>query len=135
VDCGGVTPAVFGELAAQSAKGRNLAGVVIHGAIRDSDVSTRIGLPIFSTSVCSHAGEPKGFGEIGTEITINGQAVRPGDWVFGDDDGVMILPGELAVEYANRAVDVMETEQRLSAEILGGKTLSEVANLKKWEKR
>ncbi len=135
VDCGGIQPAVFGELAAQSAKGRNLAGVVIHGAIRDSDVSTRIGLPLFSTSICSHAGEPKGFGEIGTEIVIGGQAIRPGDWIFGDDDGVMVLPREQAVEYANRAVDVMETEQRLAAEIHGGKTLSEVANLRKWEKR
>ncbi len=135
VDCGGVTPAVFGELAAQTAKGRGLAGVVIHGAIRDSDVSTRIGLPIFSTAICSHAGEPKGFGEIGTEININGQIIRPGDWIFGDDDGVMVLPKEQAVEYANRTLDVMEAEQRLMAEIMAGKTLSEVVNLKKWEKR
>lgn len=134
-DCGGITPAVFGELAAQSAKGKGLAGVAIHGAIRDSDISTRLGLPIFSTEVCSHAGEPKGFGEIGTEINIKGQVIRPGDWIFGDDDGVMVLPREVAVEYANRAVDVMETEQRLAAEILGGKSLSEVVNLKKWEKR
>lgn len=133
-DCGGVPPAVFGELAAQSAKGRGLAGVVIFGCIRDVDVSTRIGLPIFSTSLCPHAGEPKGFGEIGTEININGQAIRPGDWIFGDDDGVMVLPRELAVEYANRAIDVMESEQRLAAEILTGKTLSELVNLKKWEK-
>lgn len=133
-DCGGVPPAVFGELAAQSAKGRGLAGVVIFGAIRDVDVSTRLGLPIFSTTICSNAGEPKGFGEIGTEIIISGQAIRPGDWIFGDDDGVMVLPRELAVEYANRALDVTEMEQRLAAEILGGKTLSEVVNLKKWEK-
>ena len=135
VDCGGVPPAVFGELAAHSAKNRNLAGVVIHGAIRDSDVSTRIGLPLFSTSICSNAGEPKGFGEIGTEIIIHGQAIRPGDWIFGDDDGVMVLPREQAVEYANRAVDVMEAEQRLATEIHAGKSLSEVVNLKKWEKR
>ena len=134
-DCAGVPPAVFGELAAQSAKGRGLAGVVIHGAIRDSDISTRIGLPIFSTSVCANAGEPKGFGEISTEISIGGQSIRPGDWIFGDDDGVMVLPREKAVEYANRALDVAEAEQRLAAEIFAGKTLSEVANLKKWEKR
>ncbi len=133
-DCGGVPPAVFGELAAQSAKGRNLAGVVINGAIRDVEISTRLGLPIFSASICSHAGEPKGFGEIGTEININGQTINPGDWIFGDDDGVMVLPRGQAVEYANRAVDVMESEQRLATEILGGKTLSQVVNLKKWEK-
>ncbi len=134
-DCGGVPPAVFGELAAQSAKGRNLAGVVIHGGIRDSDVATRLGLPIFSACVCSNAGEPKGFGEIGTEIIINGHEIRPGDWIFADDDGVMVLPKEQAVEYANRALDVAEAEQRLAAEIHAGKTLSEVVNLKKWEKR
>ncbi|MCD8140806.1 MAG: orotidine 5'-phosphate decarboxylase [Planctomycetaceae bacterium] len=135
VDAGGIAPAVLGELAAQTAKGRNLAGIVVHGYIRDTDVATRIGLPLFSTGICSHAGEPKGFGEIGTEININGQAIRPGDWIFGDDDGVMVLPREQAVEYANRAVDVMEAERRLAAEIFAGKTLSEVANLKKWEKR
>ncbi len=135
VDCGGVPPAVFGELAAQTAKARGLAGVVVHGAIRDSDVSTRLGLPLFSTAICSHAGEPKGFGEIGTEININGQIIRHGDWIFGDDDGVMVLPKEHAVEYANRTLDVMESEQRLAAEIMAGKTLSEVVNLKKWEKR
>ncbi len=134
-DCGGVPPAVFGELAAQSAKGRGLAGVVIHGAIRDVELSTRIGLPLFSTHICSNAGEPKGFGEIGTEINIGGQPIRPGDWIFADDDGVMVLPREHAVEYANRALDIMEAEQRLAAEILAGKTLSEVVNLKKWEKR
>lgn len=134
-DCSGMPPAVFGELAAQSAKGRGLAGVVIHGGVRDVEVSTRIGLPIFSTLVCSHAGEPKGFGEIGSELTLGGQNIRPGDWIFGDDDGVMVLPREMAVEYANRAVDVAEAEERLAAEILAGKTLSEVANLKKWEKR
>ncbi len=133
-DAGGGEPAVFGELAAQSAKLRNLAGVVIFGGIRDTDMSTRIGLPIFSSAYCSDAGDPKGFGEIGTELNISGQTVRPGDWIFGDDDGVMVLPKEVAVEYANRAVDVMENELRLMSEIMGGKTLSEVVNLKKWEK-
>lgn len=46
-----------------------------------------------------------------------------------------MLPREVAVEYANRAVDVMESEQRLASEIFAGKSLSEVVNLKKWEKR
>lgn len=134
-DIGGVGPAVFGELAAMSAKSRGLGGVVIHGGIRDSDIATKLGLPLFSTLVCSHAGEPKGFGEIGTEINIGGQAISPGDWILGDDDGVMVLPRAKAVEYANRALDVVETEERLAAEIRAGKTLSEVVNLKKWEKR
>ncbi len=46
----------------------------------------------------------------------------------------MVLPKEQAVELANRAMDVLEKENRLRGEIEGGKTLSEVAYLQKWEK-
>jgi 3-hexulose-6-phosphate synthase / 6-phospho-3-hexuloisomerase len=84
--------------------------------------------------VCANAGEPKGFGEINVPITIGGETVHPGDWVVGDDDGVIVLPAAQAVELANRAMDVLEKENRLRTEIEGGKTLSEVAYLQKWEK-
>ena len=58
----------------------------------------------------------------------------PGDWVVGDDDGVIVLPKAQAVELANRAMDVLEKENRLRGEIDAGKTLAEVAYLQKWEK-
>lgn len=134
-DCGGVPPAVWGELATQSAKRLGLAGAVIYGAIRDTDVALEIGLPLFSSCVTPDAGDPKGFGEIGASLTISGQVIRPGDWLHGDDDGLVVLPQGKAVEYANRAVDVMEMEARLRREILDGSTLSQVARLSKWEKR
>ncbi|MBN2712734.1 MAG: orotidine 5'-phosphate decarboxylase [Planctomycetes bacterium] len=134
-DCGGVMPAVWGELATQTAKRLGLAGAVIDGAIRDTDVATDLGFPLFSAHVCPDAGDPKGFGEIGGQIMVGGQVVRSGDWIIGDDDGVMVLPKEKAVEYANRALDILEGENRLRAEILGGSTLSKVANLSKWEKK
>ena len=94
----------------------------------------RLSFAAFSSKVCAHAGEPKGFGEIGVSIAIAGQTVRPGDWIVGDDDGVMVLPREQAVELANRAMDVLEKENRLRGEIDAGKTLAEVAYLQKWEK-
>ncbi len=133
-DCAGVPPAVWGELATRSALQVKLAGAVIHGAIRDTDAALELGLPLFSTHICPDSGDPKGFGEIGGELCISGQTVRPGDWIVGDDDGVIVLPKEKAVEYANRAVDVMEAEERLKAEILRGNTLAGVVNLAKWEK-
>ena len=133
-DCGGVPPAVWGELATLSAKGRGLAGAVIYGAVRDTDVSTKTGFPLFSSAVSPDAGDPKGFGETGVMLTISGQNITQGDWLVGDDDGVMLLPAGKALEYANRAMDVLEAENRLRAEIVSGKTLSQVVNLKKWEK-
>ncbi len=70
IDAGGVGPAVWGELATNSAIQRGLAGVVIDGAIRDSGDIVKLGFPAFSRLVMPNAGEPKGFGEIGVPIRI-----------------------------------------------------------------
>ncbi len=61
--------------------------------------------------------------------------MESGDWVLGDDDGVVVLPRTLAVEYANRAMDVLEKENRLREEIKAGSTLAQVADLLRWEKK
>ena len=127
-------PAIWGELATHSALVKGLAGLVVWGAIRDTPEIANLKFPAFSSLVSANAGEPKGFGEINVPVTIAGQEVHPGDWVVGDDDGVMVLPKAQAVELANRAMDVLEKENRLRGEIDGGKTLSEVAYLQKWEK-
>jgi len=134
VDACDAAPAMWGELATHSAMVKGIAGLVVWGAIRDTPEISRLGFPAFSSRVCANAGEPKGFGEIGVPIVIAGQTVKPGDWIVGDDDGVMVLPREQAVELANRAMDVLEKENRLRGEIDAGKTLAEVAYLQKWEK-
>src|SRR5450756_3239739 len=73
--------------------------------------------------------------EINVPIKIAGVRIHPGDWAVGDDDGVIIIPKARAAEFANRAMDVLEKENRLRGEILRGSTLSQVAYLEKWEKR
>jgi 3-hexulose-6-phosphate synthase/6-phospho-3-hexuloisomerase len=135
IDAGGVGPAIWGELATHSALEKKVAGVVIYGAARDLPEIRLTGFPVFSTFVMPSAGEPKGFGEIGVPIRMQGMTVSPGDWIVGDDDGVCVIPREKAVEYTNRAMDVLERENRLRQEIQQGSTLSQVAYLLKWEKR
>ncbi|MHC5011423.1 MAG: orotidine 5'-phosphate decarboxylase / HUMPS family protein, partial [Planctomycetota bacterium] len=136
VDAGDRPPAVWGELATHSARNRGLAGVVILGAIRDTRDIGEVGLPVFARHVCAHAGEPKGFGEIGVVLRVDGIECRPGDWVVADADGVMVLPARKAVEIANRAMYCLEAENRVRAEIQDGdSTLAEVVDLYKWEKQ
>jgi 3-hexulose-6-phosphate synthase / 6-phospho-3-hexuloisomerase len=135
IDSGGVGPAIWGELATNSAIQRGLAGVVIDGALRDSDDIVELKFPAFSKLVMPNAGEPKGFGEIGVPIIVGNQRVEPGDWVLGDGDGVVVLPRAIAVEYANRSMDVLERENRIREEIREGSTLSKVTELLRWEKK
>ena len=136
IDAGGVAPAVWGELATNSAVNRKLAGVVVHGAIRDTRDIERLGIPVFARHVCAQAGEPKGLGEIGGTLRIDGLDCRPGDWIVGDEDGVVVIPKAKAVDTANRAMYCLEAENRLRSEILGqASTLSKVMDLAKWEKK
>jgi 3-hexulose-6-phosphate synthase/6-phospho-3-hexuloisomerase len=135
IDAGGAGPALWGELATHSAVLRNLAGVVIDGALRDSPEIAALKFPAFSRLVMPNAGEPKGFGEIGIPVTVGNMRVEPGDWLLGDDDGVVVLPRAIAVEYANRSMDVLEKENRIREEIKEGSTLSKVTELLRWEKK
>ena len=66
------------------------------------------------------------------EISVGGQMVRTGDWIIGDESGIVVVPKEKAVEVANRALDVHEREDR-TREITRGSTLSKVNELSKWE--
>ena len=134
IDAGGGTSAIWGELASWSAHGRKIAGVVVDGAIRDLDAILSLGFPAFSRSVSPNAGEPKGHGEIGVEVVVGGQRVRPGDWIVGDVSGVVVVPRERAQEIANRALDVFEHENRVREEIQRGSTLSSVQKLERWER-
>jgi len=134
IDAGGGHTAVWGELASWSAHGRQIAGVVIDGAIRDLDAIVELGFPSFSRNVSPNAGEAKGHGEIGVEVVVGGQKVRPGDWIVGDASGVVVIPRERAQEVANRALDVLEHENRVREEIRRGSTLASVQKLERWER-
>jgi hypothetical protein len=124
-------PRRWGELATHSAVQRKLAGVVIHGAIRDTPEIRRLGFPAFARVITARAGEPKGFGEIGVPIEIEGIRIEPNDWIVGDDDGVIVLPQRFAVEIANRAMDRLELITACGRRS-SGSTFGKVADLYKW---
>ena len=126
--------APWGGLATLSCLNKGIGGVVIDGAVRDIDEIEQLDLPVFASSSVPNAGEPKGFGEINAEIVCGAQAVKPGDYIVGDDNGVVVVPKERAYEIARRAKEVEKTERRLYDEIRKGHTLSEIMKLEKWEK-
>jgi 3-hexulose-6-phosphate synthase/6-phospho-3-hexuloisomerase len=130
--CRGET-AVWGELATNSCISQGVVGVVIDGAVRDIDDIRKMEFPLFARHFTPTAGEPKGFGEINAPIEVCGRKVEPGDWIIGDESGVVVVPGKMAMEMANRAIDVNEKENRIREEIQRGSTLGQTQYLAKWD--
>ena len=136
IDAGGVGPAIWGELATHSALQKKISGVVINGAMRDIAEVRKLNFPAFTKMVMPTAGEPKGFGEINIPILISGIRINPGDWIIGDDDGLMVIPLAEADVRVNYGMDCLERENRIREEILSEKSsLGKVMDLLKWEKR
>jgi 3-hexulose-6-phosphate synthase/6-phospho-3-hexuloisomerase len=130
--CGGDI-AVWGELATNSCITQGVVGVIIDGAVRDIDDIRKLRFPLFARHFTPTAGEPKGFGEINAPIKVCGSRIEPGDWVIGDESGVVVVPEDAAMEMANRAIDVLEKENRIREEIRRGSTLGQTMYLKKWD--
>jgi 3-hexulose-6-phosphate synthase/6-phospho-3-hexuloisomerase len=134
IDAQGGDIAVWGELASNSCKVKGVSGAVIEGATRDVQDIRELEFPVWARHFVPDAGEPKGHGEIGVEVTIGGQTISNGDWIVGDESGLVVIDQERVVEVANRALNVLEMENRLREEIRRGSTLSSQLELEKWER-
>ena len=89
---GHVNTSVWGFLQTSAAIKRKAAGVVIDGAVRDSMEIRESGLPVFCRGV-SPAGPHKGWkDDINTMTSCGGVVINPGDYIKGDDDGVVVVP-------------------------------------------
>jgi regulator of RNase E activity RraA len=111
--------AYLGELAAVEATRRRLAGAVVDGLVRDTPGLRRLGFTVFARGTIAVGGVPAGGGRFGEPVEIGGQLVRPGDWIAGDTDGLVVIPAdelETAVQAAEEATAVeAETLRRIAA--------------------
>lgn len=125
---GGYEAGYWGELMAHAAIQRGIAGVVIDGCVRDGLALRRLGLPVFARGQCVKATskDPRHGGLINFAIVIGGVVIRPGDWVIGDDDGVIVTPQSLSQKVLRRAKFREEQEARAIAEIREGKSTLEI---------
>jgi regulator of ribonuclease activity A len=93
VDGGGsLHTALMGDLIAQLAVDNGWAGVVIHGAVRDT--ATLAGMPLGIKALGSNPRKSAktGAGERDVPVTFGGTTFRPEDHLWSDDDGVVVLP-------------------------------------------
>ena len=93
VDAGGdLSNAIIGELMVAHAAQRGLGGIVIFGAIRDSEELLAGSFPVFAAGVTHRGPYKDGPGEVNVPIAINGMVIEPGDLICGDADGLLSVP-------------------------------------------
>ncbi|MER5408439.1 RraA family protein [Streptomyces sp. NPDC002769] len=116
----------WGSLLSSVALHRGVCGTVVHGSVRDVKESRTAGYPLFSTGVTMVSGKNRVvLDRTGAEVDIAGTSVRPGDWIFADDNGALRIPADLVEEVVSRAEAVERTESRIRAAALGGDRLDE----------
>lgn len=112
--------AAFGELMGTSAVKIGVAAVIVDGIVRDAEALERMRLPVYARGLCPASCNKDGGGEVGAIIACGGVAVRPGDLIIADRDGVTVVPLEDAEEVAKLAAAQVEREEKRLAEIARG---------------
>ena len=115
----------FGEISATAARAAGCAGAVIDGSTRDSNYLIKMGFPTF----CRFRNPVEAFGrfmavEYQNPIYVKGidglMLVNPGDYIFGDNDGVVIVPREKTLEVLCQAEEWCQSESLSRADMAAG---------------
>jgi 4-hydroxy-4-methyl-2-oxoglutarate aldolase len=128
ISAGGRSRAVFGELFATEARRRGLAGIVTDGYCRDLRGLRAIGLPVFARGTTPRAGTTASRAARGQAIACGGCVVRPGDIVFGDDDGLLVAAEERIAAALDTAEAIGRAERAILAAQARGEALHDLTN-------
>jgi 4-hydroxy-4-methyl-2-oxoglutarate aldolase len=121
---GGLEYGYWGEILAEAAIERGLAGVVIHGGVRDSRRLVELGWPVFAARVCINgtAKDPASRGSVGEPVTIGNVTVDHGDLIVADADGVVCIPRARAEDVRRLSAQREQAEADHIRRIRGGET-------------
>jgi 4-hydroxy-4-methyl-2-oxoglutarate aldolase len=112
----------FGELSATSLGSRGCAGAVIDGGTRDADYILREGFPVFARYMtpqdCVPRWELLGHGDV--PIVVGGVRIAPGDWIVGDRDGLVVVPGGETEAVLAEAESKVSTENEIRDAVRSG---------------
>jgi regulator of ribonuclease activity A len=95
VQCQRKDSAVFGDRLAKIALDHNWSGVIVDGAIRDISTLRDMPICVFASAIYPVRGKQNGGGEIGVMIKVGDAVISPNDYLYADEDGIIISAKEL----------------------------------------
>jgi regulator of RNase E activity RraA len=126
---------IWGELMSNASRARGATGVVIDGGIRDGKLVRKVdGLGVFAryTSPIESLRRSR-IHDIEVPISMTGTLtsqirVDPGDWIFGDEDGVLVIPKDALAEVLAKSEEARDIEDKVRAEVQSGIPVADVYN-------
>jgi regulator of RNase E activity RraA len=118
---GSVNCAHWGEIMSTAARERGCTGAVIDGGVRDLDFIHAMDFPVFAKFKCAASSVGRwDIREYQIPIKIGDTVIHPGDFLFGDVDGVVVVPEKMTMEILVAAEGIFERERGMREDLRRG---------------
>jgi 4-hydroxy-4-methyl-2-oxoglutarate aldolase len=122
-----------GEMMATTMKRVGAVGLVTDGGLRDIvEIRELRNFHYFGAGLVVAHGNPLIY-DVGADIVVSGVKIRPGDLLHGDENGITVIPAEIAQEVVASAMKIRESEQKRLQEILSPEFLKQFERLARYE--
>ncbi|MFP4511180.1 MAG: RraA family protein [Spirochaetaceae bacterium] len=117
----------WGEIMTAAAKARGAVGAVVDGYHRDTPMVLEQRFPVFSRGAFAQDSGPRmKIADFRVSIEIGSVSISPGDLVFGDLDGIVVIPQEAEEEVIARALEKARSEKTVRSLVEQGRSVTEV---------
>jgi 4-hydroxy-4-methyl-2-oxoglutarate aldolase len=124
---GSMRSGIWGELLSTAARNRGCVGAIVDGAVRDVAPMREMGFAVFAAGVCPYDSLHRQRVIARDEsVVIGGVRIRSGDVIFGDEDGVVVVPQEVEEQVLQAAWDKVHAENAVRDDIRSGMAAAEV---------
>ena len=120
----------MGELASNAAQKQGLTGTVIYGSSRDVAGIKKLNYPVFSRDIIPNAGKPLDEGAVNITVNCGSTTINPGDFIMGDECGVVCVPKEITEEILREAYKIVDNEDHIVRQLDSGRSFLDILGFK-----